>query len=255
MRGKLLSYKIIIFFAIFFCLNSFAQINYNLKAIYRSTPSASNISGTVAYEKLLWGEANKKQPLYGYYKLGAVLGGSPTAGAFIEFSPVAPLVIKYQKSATYRFTKSSVFDCENVYCYGVLDRSDLSISLAAGHGNVVGLASYLWRDIRTPQSSNLVVAEQELFTTASGNHAYNEMSLTMGYVFDEEKVLGLHYTAAEFSDGYRRSNSIYGIYHWKWNELDFTAGAGRYDTDQAYVSGTGVLFMIGKKFGESLSLF
>lgn len=255
MRGKLLNYKIIVFFALAYSLNSHSQINYNLKAMYRSTPAATNIVGTLIYEKLLWGEVNKKKPLYGYYKLGAVLGGSPTVGAFVEFSPIAPVTLKYQKSITYRFTKSSVFDCEKAYCFGVLDRNDILMSLAAGYDRVVGVASYLWRDIKAPESSNLVMSEQELFLTTPGSHFYNEVSLTAGYLFENKNVLGVHYTAGEISDQNRRSHSLYGIYHWKWNEIDLTVGAGRYDTDQADVAGSGVFFVIGKQFGERLSLF
>lgn len=255
MRAKLLICKLLCFFALLIPTISFAQINYNLKSQYRSTPSALNILGTFSYDKLLWGNVDKQKPLYGYYKLGTVLGGSPTAGIFVELAPLAPLVFKYQRSATYRFTKSAVFDCAEVYCFGVLQRNDLSMTLVGGYENFVGVSSYLWRDINAPSSSNLVVSEQELFTTTPGNHFYNEFTLTLGYLLLEERVLGVFYTAADFSDGNRRSNSVYGIYHWKWNQLDLTIGAGRYETDQPYVSGNGILFVIGKTFGESLSLF
>lgn len=265
MKDKLLNFKVkvrlagalrlSVLFTLIFCVNSHAQINYKLSGQYRSTPSATNFLGTVAYDGLLWGNVDRQKPLYGFYKLGLVLGGSPTAAAFVEVAPIAPIVFKLQKSSTYRFTKSAVFDCTTVYCFGVLDRTDFSITMGAGYKNIVGLVSYLWRDIRAPSSANLVVAEQELFTITSGNHYYNEMSITAGYLFEDKTLLGLHYTAGEISEGRRRSNSVYGVYRWQWNELDLTAGVGSYQTDQAYVGGNGVIFAIGKKFGDSLSLF
>lgn len=261
MRDKLLNFKVagtlrhIASFALLFCVNSYAQINYKLSAQYRSTPSATNFLGSVAFDGLLWGNVDKQKPLYGYYKLGFTLGGSPTAAAFVEVAPIAPVVFKLQKSSTYRFTKSAVFDCTAVYCFGVLDRTDFSMTAGAAYKNIVGLVSYLWRDIRAPSSENLVVAEQELFTLTPGYHYYNEVSITGGYLFEDKTFLGVHYAAGEISEGRRRSSSVYGIYRWQWNELDLTAGAGSYQTDQAYVSGNGVIFAIGKKFGESLSLF
>ncbi|MEK6628376.1 MAG: hypothetical protein AABY53_07100 [Bdellovibrionota bacterium] len=242
-------------FVFLFCFNSHAQINYKLSGQYRSTPAANNFLGTVAYDGLLWGNVDKQKPLYGFYKVGLVLGGSPTAAAFVEVAPIAPVIFKLQKSSTYRFTKSSTFDCANVYCFGVMDRTDFSVTAGAAYNNIVGLVSYLWRDIRTPSSTNLVVAEQELFTLVPGRHYYNEMSITAGYLFEDKKMLGAAYSAGEISDGRRRSNSVYGFYRWRWNDLDLTAGAGSYQTDQSFVGGNGVIFAIGKKFGESLSLF
>ena len=241
--------------AFFLSFSAVAEVNSNFKFQFRSKPGATNVLGVLAYDELLWGKFSKDTPLYGYYKLGAVAGGSPTLGAFIEVAPIAPLVFRYQKSITYRFLKSSSFDCATEYCFGAFERNDFSVQLAAGYGRMIGFASYLWRNVNAPDSSNPVVAEQELFTISSGAHSYNEAGLTMGYLLRDSSVVGLNFTSAEISEGSRRSRSIYGIYHWKWNGFDLTAGAGRYDTDQPEVSGSGVLFIIGKKFGESLSLF
>lgn len=214
-----------------------------------------NIAGVVAYDDILWGKVSRETPLYGYYRLGALAGGSPTLGAFIEVAPIAPLVFRYQKSITYRFLKSSSFDCENYYCFGAFDRSDFSVQLAAGYGRVVGAVSYLWRNLNAPESSNPVIAEHELFTVSSGEHLYNEAGITVGYLMRDSSVVGLTHMSAVISEGNRHSSSIYGIYHWKWKGYDLTAGAGRYDTEQPDVSAVGVLFVIGKKFGDSLSLF
>lgn len=247
--------KVIWFLFSFLSLTAFAEVNSNFKFQFRSKPGATNIAGVVAYDDLLWGKASKEMPLYGYYRLGAVAGGSPTLGAFIEVAPVAPLVFRYQKSTTYRFLKSSSFDCASAYCFGAFDRSDFSVQLAAGYGPIIGVATYLWRTLNAPESSNAVVAEQELFTLTSGEHSYNEAGLTVGYLLHNSNIVGVTFSSAVVSEGNRQSNSVYGIYRWKWNDFDLTAGAGRYDTEQPDVSGSGVLFVIGKKFGDSLSLF
>lgn len=247
--------NILALLVLFLGLRAIGEVNSSFKFQYRSKPGAMNVSANVAYDDLLWGKFSKETPLYGYYKIGALAGGSPTLGAYIEVAPIAPLVFKYQKSMTYRFLKSSSFGCDTSYCYGTMERSDFSVQLAAGYGRVIGVASVLWRNLTVPESSNPVVAEQELFTLSSGEHSYNETGLTMGYLMRDSSVVGITYSSAVLSEGNRHSSSIYGIYHWKWNGFDVTAGAGRYNTDQPDVSATGVLFVIGKKFGESLSLF
>lgn len=263
MKDKLLKFRLIGLGLLLVCKTAFSQVHYKLNAQYRSTPGAKNILGTVAYDGLIWGIADKQNPLYGYYKLGLVAGGAPTVGAFVELAPIAPLVFKFQKSSTYRFLKSSIFDCDQVYCYGTVDRSDASVNLGFGYQRIVGVVSYLSRDIRTPMSSNSVVLELENFTATPGTQNYKEVTLFTGYKIDEAKLLGFHYSAGEISEGHRQVNTLYGIYQWKWHwdhqqedqELDLTFGVGSYQTDQDYVSGNGVLFAIGKKFGESLSLF
>lgn len=255
MKVKLLSSKVIFFAITIFFIFAKAETNYKVLAQYRTVPSALNVLATGSYESLLWGEVDKKKPLYGYYKVGAALGGSPTAAAFLEVAPIAPIVFKIQKSMTYRFTKSQVFDCKNVYCYGVIDRTDASVSAAAGYNGYVGVLSYLWRNLNAPSSENSVMAEQELFLTTSGEHFYNELTLAVGYMLEDKKMIGLYSTAARFSDGDRKSNSLYAVYRWPWQEWDLTGGVGQYRTDEAFVGGQGVIFTIGKKFGESLALF
>lgn len=254
MKDKSLSFRVFLL-PLLISAHAFAGINSSYKIQYRSAPGALNILATMAYEDILWGQLSKDKPLYGYYKLGAVLGGSPTFGAFVEVAPFAPLVFRYQKSMTYRFLKSSNFDCATVYCYGVLDRNDFSVQLGAGFGQIFAVASYLWRKLNLPESSNPVMAEQELFTGLPGEQSLNELGVTIGYLLSDERIVGLHYTSAEFSESKKQSRTAYGIFHWKWSGLDLTAGAGRYESDQTNISSNGVLFVVGKKFGDSLSLF
>ena len=263
MKDKLLKFKNIGFFIFFFCQATFSQVHYKLNLQYRSTPSAKNIVGTAAYDGLLWGSVDKELPLYGYYKLGVVAGGAPTMGTFFELAPVAPLVFKFQKSSTYRFLESSIFDCVEVFCYGTVDRTETSVSLGLGYKSIVGVLSYLNRDIRSPASSKLVLLEQENFLVVPGHQTYHEMTIFSGYKLNPQQILGIHYTMGEISEGSRQIRALYGIFQWKWHWtseekddlLDVTLGLGSYQTDQDYVSGNGILFAIGKKFGESLSLF
>lgn len=255
MKVRLLNYKFIFLVLFSIGITLKAEVSYKTALQYRSVPSSTNIIASGAYEGLLWGTIDKKSPMYGFYRVGAVLGGSPTAGVFAEVAPIAPIVFKLQQSMTYRFTKSQIFDCSSVYCHGVTNRTDASVSLAGGYQEFVVVASYLWRNITLPQSENSVMSELELFLSTPGQHFYNEMTVAVGYQLDEKKTLGLLHTSGRFSDGDRKSSSFYAVYRFPWQDWDLVAGVGNYTTDQAYVGGQGVIFSIGKKFGESLSLF
>lgn len=251
-----------VFVILFSALPALAGLNGQLKLNYRNKPAGQNLLATAAYDGLLWGTPDTEMPLYGFYRAGLVAGGTPTAAAFVEVAPVAPLVFRLQKGSTYRYLESSVFECAREYCFGVADRTDLSVTAVGAYGRVLGLVSYLWRDLRLPESSNPVVAEQEYFTARAGRHNYGEWTVALGYKLVDNgrgaeiaDRLGLQYTAGEISEGHRRMNSVYAVYQWSWQGLNLTAGAGHFDTDQPGVSGEGLILAIGKNFGESLSLF
>jgi hypothetical protein len=231
-----------------------AEWNQSIGAGYRSVPQGQNIQGTVAYDKLLWGEVNKERPLYGYLRAGIRAGGAPTAAVFLQVAPVAPLIFEVQRGATYRYTPSQIFDCKNIFCYGVTERTDVSVKIAFGYGSFVGYASYLWRGITLPESSNPVLAEIELVTASMGNHGFNEYSVAAGIKMADD-FAGLIYSHGVFSENKKRSESAYAVYSRKFSEFDLSLGAGTYNTDESDVSGSGVILTFSKRFGESLSLF
>lgn len=240
--------------AFLFSASVSAQWNQSVAAGYRSVPAGQNIQATVAYDKILWGEFNRNKPMYGYMRAGVKAGGAPTGAAFVQVSPIAPFIIEFQKSATYRYTPSPIFNCNSIFCFGVTERTDVTAKLAFGIDNLVGYASYLWRDIELPHSSNAVLAETELMTGQPGSHIYNEFSVAAGIKF-EENFAGILYSQGVFSENNKRSKSAYVVYSWKYDGFDLTAGVGAYETDEPNVDGTGLILAISKRFGESLSLF
>ncbi len=254
MKGKLSSFSFLILTLLFSSI-AFAQFQQRYTLSYRSNPAGMNAVGSLTYSGLMWGTKEKGNPLYGYYKIGGQLGGAPTAAVFLEVAPIAPVVFEVQKSATYRFLNSSVFDCNNFYCFGVTERTDYSVRAAGKYEDFMFIGSYMWRDIKVPESSKPVMLELENFTVLSGDHKFNESTLFFGYGLWTGDTLGIVYTQGEFSDLSRRYNSSYGIYHWKKNGIAYTAGIGNFNTDQPNLSGSSLIFSIGKTIGESLSLF
>lgn len=255
MKAKLLISRILLVILMLAPVAARSEVNFSLKGSYRSDPAGQNVQATAAYEGLLWGEVDKEMPLYGYYRLGASAGGTPTAAAFVEVAPVAPLIFKLQQASTYRFLESSVFDCKSRYCFGVVDRTDMSVTALGGYGDILGMVSYVWRDIRTPRGFGPVAAELEYFSVSEGRHNYGEWNVAVGYMVSEEITAGLQYTSGRISDGDKEFSSLYGVCQWPWLNLDWTAGVGRFSSDEPGITGNGVVLTIGKKFGETLSLF
>lgn len=243
------------YFISLFSFSTLAQTNASISAGFRSVPPGSNIVASLAHDELLWGEVSPDKPIYGYYRAGIIAGGTPTAAAFFQFAPIAPLVFEIQRGSAYRFSKSPVFDCNQAYCFGVAQRTDVSVKLGAGYKDYIGYLAYLWRDVTLPDSSGPVTAELELMTATPGNHFYRQLDIAWGLKLSGERFVGVLHTEAQFSQNEKRSDSTYILYRWKWNAMDLTAGAGSYNTDEKSVGGSGAVFVITKKFGESLSLF
>lgn len=251
MRGKQLIFNII--FLISFVAQAELQQKYSIS--YRTTPAGLNPMASLSYDSLLWGDGNKQNPLFGFYKFGIQLAGAPTANVFVELAPIAPLVFSVNKSLSYRFLNSSVFDCNRFYCFGSIDRTDYLIKAAAKFNNIAFVGSYMWRELSTPDSSKPIMLELENFSVLNGNHKYNEFVFFTGYQRPTDDMLGVLYINGKLPDLSLASNSVYAVYHWKHNELSYTVGLGNYSTDQANVGGTSMIFSIGKTIGESLSLF
>lgn len=251
MRGKQLVFSII--FLISFVVRAEFQQKYSLS--YRTTPAGLNPMASLSTDRLLWGSGDKQTPFYGFYKIGIQVAGAPTANIFIELAPIAPLVFSVNKSLSYRFLNSSVFDCNRFYCFGSIDRTDYLIKTAAKFYDFAFVGSYMWRELTAPDSSKSVMLELENFSVLNGKHKYAEFVLFAGYQRPVGDTLGVLYINGKLPDLNLVSNSIYGVYHWKYRELSYTIGLGNYNTDQANIGGTSVLFSIGKTIGESLSLF
>lgn len=246
--------KKILFFFTVISLSSYANVHYSFDARYRSQPSGYNVHGSINYDGLLHGVHDKTKPFYGYYRLGAKIGGSPTGAVYLQVAPIAPLIFEVQKGASYRFLQSSSFNCKNVYCFGVVDRTDYIVRLLAGYKKFVFSLSHMYREINTPNSSTPVGLELEYFTVSPGFHRYNETALLAAYKLEDNRTIGLTYSSNKISEGDRSSSALYGIYRWKMHDFDWTAGVGNMSSDQSNVGGAGVLFMLGRKFGDGLSL-
>ncbi len=232
-----------------------AEINSSIYIGARTKPSGTNLIAEGAYDGLLWGAFQKDNPLYGYYRAGLRGGGSPTAEAFIQISPIAPLVFEVQKGSTSRFFSTSNFDCEKYQCQGTVERTEYSVKLGAGYQNIVFLGGLLWRDLKTPVETKKVFIELENFIVLPGNHRYLENYALLGYKLPNDRLAAIVYSAGEVSAGDQRSSSLYGVYRMKWQQNALSSAIGYYVSDHEHLTGPSAVFSLTRNFGESLSLF
>lgn len=208
-----------------------------------------------AWDHLLWGNPENQNPMYGYYRVGAIAGGSPNLGAYLQVSPVAPIVFEVQRSLTHRFVDHSNFDCDVLECQGRVDRTDYSAKIAGAYQNFFLVSSILFRDVRTSNSDKKIVIELEDLVVTPGTHRFTEINVVLGYRLPEKKFVALLSTTGEVVENKQRFESVYGIYHWPWNEYGFTAGGGHYRSFHKETTGTSFLLSVSRKWGQSLSLF
>lgn len=235
---------------------SFADVHYSLNLVGRTKPATANPTGTVAYDGMLWGEYNKEKPLYGFYRVGARAGGNPSYGAFVQISPIAPLVFEVAKGTTNRFLKINTLDCDQVECKGKVDRTDYIIRAAAAKGNWVFLGSALWRDIKTEDSPKTIGLEAEFFVVPAGTTTkYTETSFTLGHKLGEDKLVGVMVTNGSLPDYSLKNSSAYAIYRDRWTDYNWAVGAGSFRSDMPDQDGFSAIFSISRTWGDRLSLF
>lgn len=232
-----------------------SSVNYKLDGVFRTKPRATNAVAEAAYDHLIWGELDKKKPLYGYGRVGAKLGGSPGLAAFLQFAPIAPVIFEVQQSRTKRFLKSSEFNCAQVECLNTVKRLDYSIRLLGGYKDFFATALFLWRKIETPASSMPVMVELEYFTLSpKASHQFYSNSFIVGHNLSEDLSFGLAYEHADISKQNKEFENMVGFTRLKWKDIQWSVGAGRFRSNETNITGNGVFLSLSKKFGESLSL-
>lgn len=247
--------KILLLLSAMFCFQSLAQVNGKIDLSLRTKPLQYNGVGTVAYDGVLWGDVDKANPKYGFYRVGAKLGGSPTAAAFVQVAPIAPVVFEVQKGTTYRFIKTSATDCDTYECLHKVDRTDYSIRLGGAVKKFVLLMKFMLREIDAEEGNRPVYLELESFHVTPGYHHYFESTITLGYKLDDTTTTGIIYNGGELSGGSQHFYSGYGFYSRKCGDYGVTGALGYYDNAYDKFRGVSGLIIVSRAFGDTLALF
>ena len=253
---------ILIIIASLFSFQTFAEFNGKIDFSLRTKPLQYNAGVTGAYDGLLWGEVNRTNGLYGFYRVGAKLGGSPTAAAFIQIAPVAPVVFEIQKGTTYRFVKTSGTDCDTYECLHRVDRTDYSMRLGGAYKKFVLMSKFMLREIETEEGTKPIFLELEAFHVRPGHYYRYFENLTMaGYKMDDFSSAGLLYIGGELTGSRARFYSGYGYYNRRMEWATLTAALGYTDNSVAPAAiqdkfrGLSAIVLLSRTFGETLSLF
>lgn len=241
-----------------FCIllnSALAETNYKLELSTRTKPKGTNFVAEAAYDHLLWGEQNKTKPLYGYARVGAKIGGSPTLAAFVQVAPIAPLIFEVSKSTTKRFLKSSEFNCDQYECIKTVDRIDLSARAVFGYKDFFGSTSFVYREIKTKSNIRSTALELEYFIIPSGTtESYRSHNILLGQKFGEDLAFGLAYEKGQIKNLNKRYENSVGFCKFLWKDVNWVAGAGHFGSTESGITGNGAFLSISKKFGETLSL-
>jgi len=238
-----------------FSIVSLAETNYTIDIRARTRPSSLNPVASAAYDGMLWGQASKEKPLYGYYRVGAKVGGSPTYAAFLQVAPIAPLIFEVQRGNTHRFLNINTIDCNLADCKGKVERTDYTVRLLAAYQNIVFAGNATWRELRSQDGSKPVGLELEYFTASPGFHRYFETAATLGYKLPEDRLVGITAINGHLSEGDKKMSSIYGIYRFLYQDFTWTVGAGQYRSDEPDQNGISGILLFTKTWGEKLSLY
>lgn len=245
-----------------FSVQTFAQLNGKIDLSLRTKPLQYNGVLTGAYDGHLWGEVDKTKGMYGFYRVGAKLGGSPTAALFLQFAPIAPVVFEIQKSSTYRFVKTGTTDCDKYECLKKIDRADYSVRIGGAFKNFMLMSKFTIRDIETEEGTKPVYLEWEAFHVSPGHYYRAFENLTMlGYKIDDIQSAGLMYIGGELTNTSAHFYSGYGYYNRKLEWATLTAALGYYENSQAPADvhskfqGVSALVLLSRTFGDTLSLF
>lgn len=232
-----------------------AEYSYELEAVLRTDPRATNMAAKFNYDYLIRGEFSKETPFYSYARAGLVAGGSPSLGAFIEYAPVAPLIFSVQKNWTHRFLDASRFDCETNQCKKNIDRIDYGVRGVLGYENIFFSQSYALREIKTDSEVRTIYIEQEHALISSGFHRFQEATSILGYQISKEQIAGVLYTSSWISEGGFRSHTASVFYRQQCGDFSLTFGLSQYKYEQFDIQGPAGFVTLNFSRGEKLSLF
>ncbi len=233
----------------------FADFNYKVDFQTRTKPAGTNLVATAQYDHMLWGQLDKANPMYGYMRAGARVGGSPTVAGFVQVAPIAPLIFEVSKGTTKRFMDSKEFNCTTYECKKSVDRTEYSARLVFGYKNFFGTTALSYRDIETDSNTKLTALELEYFTIASGaKHQMITKSFVLGQKYSEDLTFGLSYENSQIKKSLKRYEASVGFVRYKYYDINWTLGASHFSSNEANISGNGAVIGISKSFGETLSL-
>lgn len=244
------------FIAIFFlALTTHAEFHYEIEGALRTDPRAMNMTAVVAYDHLLRGEFSKENPFYSYARAGLIAGGSPSAGVFLEYAPIAPLIFSVQKNVTHRFQNASRFDCETYQCKKNIDRTDYAVRGVVGLHKFFFSQSYLWRELRTESDSLPFYLEQEHGVVPEGYHRFAKATSILGYQISDEQIAGILYLATWLSEGHFYSHTASAFFRQQCGGFSLTFGVSQYNHEQFDIRGPAGFITLNFDQGKKLSLF
>jgi hypothetical protein len=212
-----------------------AMIEHQAGASVRNYPLGFSIHAQSAYSDLLWGEKNKENFFYGFYKISLRANTSfKTAGANLklELYPISFLGLQVGLQPSYRAFDFSGINCSTLQCQGTMHRSFIDIK------GILGTKKYYlgYAIGYTFSSTKLEIGKTGFYdegVSLSGNDSSDRVrgfEIWPGVAWTETQRTGVLFHSAKFHKSETSSQSVYGYYSYTQESHRFMMGAGVYQS-------------------------
>lgn len=226
-------------------------LDYSTLMAIRSFPIGFGLEGTLGYGQPIWGDPEKY--LYGYIRPSATgMTSIFRNGAKVQLDvfPISFFGASINRTWSYLSINPPYYDCTTIQCAGALYTNTLSVKLMFGIvKSLVGFVSFE-RTLYDSTSGNQMMAEPRfgLVLAPSGEGA-SSYTMFLGYQLDSDWVVGGlgQFTSLSLNTG--TQDSEYLAVRRTYNEWNFNAGVGRFQSS-VYGTGYGAMLAViwnGKK--------
>ena len=240
-------------------INALANWDYQASFFGRTLPFGGIPSGTVGYNFLVWGEDPRPQlPQNGpptgtgadwrfgyvrpYFTAQSNVFTSRAIGE-IDLFPVSIFGVTLGQAYQARINQSTQFDCTQVLCGGVLNRSYVRLQTVVGtHGfYAAGWLRFDW--ISHPDSSMSFLEESTALVGAPGSDRMAHLTVALGYSPNQEWIVGASAVQSRVLTSSHQSFTSFLFGNYYTGPWSFLLGAGTYSSSHQALSPT-VLMMI-----------
>lgn len=213
--------------------SAYSQVDLSVNANARSWPSLSGAAGIdLGYNLALWGEIDKKNPMYGFLRLQATADTSVVVNSTdyrVSFYPISFLSFGAGRSELKSsYDEFDYYDCSRVRCEGDLNKDYVFGKALIAYSDFV--ASVFYRESRNsyndPDNTNLPVGEYSSVNIVNqGDEESVLRSYFLGYIMGDSSF-GFFSEKLEFLKSDQESELNAFIYRITSGNWQYTYGVG-----------------------------
>ena len=251
--------KLIFLFFILTSANTLAQFDLSLGTSARSYPSlGGEVFIDTGYNQVLWGEGDKKKPLYGLIRPAITVATAAVVSNYdarIEFYPISFIgIVRGYKHVNSSYDKFSFFNCDEVRCKGDIKRDYTKVRVGLGAKGIIAVWEGMMSNNAYSGDDSKAVAE---FRFASLANPQRESMYQSRYVLGYKHSKGIFGIVSEFvkfNKSKQTHNMDLFVYTHKSERTLYTYGIGQFGSTH-WARGFIAVFRVQTSFLEGKTLF